>query len=158
MQLVVNALFIVGLSMVIAWWFIDGGLEPPSVLVLTLASIIGTKAYKRRHHADFVKTKEASTESDATFGLVEKGFFKSIVQTPGAATRNELSILLLSHYPKWTAKMHIKLSIRSKTQPLDSALDELIELRHIASVFGLFYRLTPLGVSEAKSVVTRHAK
>jgi len=156
-QTVRRVLFVIGILLVAVWWYDDGGWEPLSVLVLTLASLTGVETYQRRRQTDSLETKKPKEAEDVALGLVERSWLRATVQAPGAATRNELSILLLKLYPKWATILYIRRSIRSATQPLSAALNELLEMRHVVCVLGFFYKLTELGVREAEIVVKRYA-
>ena len=155
-QKTITSLYIAGILIIIAWWISDGGWEPPSVLVITVASLIGIQPHGNRKKNTKRLSQAHSSDADA-FGLVQRFLRRSIVLDAVAPTRNELAILLLARYPNGTGKGYLRRSLRCITQTLDEALQELIDAKEVIKEFGT-YKLTDLGLTRATEVAHRYAR
>ena len=92
---------------------------------------------------------------EASAALVEDHFWRGHVNGYPGATRNELAIVLLHRYPRWSSKRYLRRSCRLKTQPFDDALDELVGTGHIRPCCGFLFKLTGLGVADARRTADR---
>lgn len=131
-----------GILVVGLWLYFDPSWEPLSVLLFSLAYVV----YDERGSA---KQRQLRQESPEHFDLVEKLFWRSHVNIPGAPTKNELLLLLLSRYPKWSSKLYLKRSLVCRTQLLEDAVAELREGGQIIECCRFFTRLSQSGVRMA---------
>ena len=146
-----SALNLAGILVVCLWLYFDPSWEPLSVLLFSLAYVV----YDERGSAKQRKLKHQHPE---LFELVEQFFWHGHVNAPGAPTQNELLLLLLARYPKWSSKFYLKRSLMCRTQTLIDAAEELRQGGQIIKCCFFFMRLSKMGVVRAEEKATAYGK
>lgn len=105
-----------------------------------------------------VSNNDSRQNIEGSSTLVECNWCRGHVNAVGAPTQNELLILMLFRYPKWSSKSYLRRSLRCITQPLDDSISELVEGDYIMSFFGIFFKLSLSGIKKAKKKASQYEK
>jgi hypothetical protein len=144
-----SVLNFVGILAVCLWLYFDPSWEALSVLLFSLAYVV-------HDQRGSVKQRQLEKAHPEFSGLVDHSFWRGHVNVTGAPTQNELLLLLLSRYPKWSSKFYLERSLMCRTQSLADALAELREGGSIIECCSFFTKLSKTGFSIAVERATKY--
>jgi len=145
----------IGLAMILAglWLYDRREYEPAIILLLWIGGFGSLGVHEKRS----VQQRKLEQEHPERFALVQRRFLRSHVNTE-TATQNQLLLILLSRYPRWTSKWYLERSLRDRnqTQPFEESVRELRQGGRIIERWPFFIKLSGSGLHLAEDRAENH--
>lgn len=127
-----------------------------TVVALLCSCVVGFYSWFRSNTRSQPISNVSAKNIKESATLVQSNWWQAHVDTVGAPTRNELLILLLDRYPKWSSKSYLRRSLKCTTQPLDDSIAELVAACYLKSLFRVFFKLSLSGTNKAKKITSKY--